>query len=189
LNAGLRPPIFVSMIDDLYSGRILALAANMPRAGRLEMSPPLGFWMGTGEQVAKLCGSKAVVDIKLDIWGTTVLDFAQDVKACALGQAAAAVLGGAIVGGSVAEVRQARREMAAMLKEGGDGPTGRFEDLRALKIVAEYPARHASTLVALDATIKAIDNALEYWEVPCILAVEGRIGSPADDDDRTRRAG
>ena len=179
------------MIDDLYSGRILALAANMPRAGRLDAKVPPFGWHGTGEQVAKLCGSKATVDIRLDLWGTTVADYAQEVKACALGQAAAAVLGRDIVGASIAEIRQARADMVAMLKDGGEGPTGRFEGLRDLKVVADYPARHASTLVALDATLKAIEAALEHWEPPCILATEsaGDAQDQADEADRTRRAG
>lgn len=141
------------MIDDLYSARILGLAANMPRTGRLSAPD------GSGEAVAKLCGSRAVADVVLD-QNDRIADFAQTVKACALGQAAAGVLGEAIVGADVDEVRQARADMAAMLKSGGEGPTGRFEGLRALKQVADYPARHASTLVALDATLNAIDAAL-----------------------------
>ena len=81
------------MIDELYSARILKLAANLPRTGRL-LSPD-----GTGERVARLCGSKAIVDVTLDDEGR-VADFAQEVKACALGQAAAAVLGEHIIGAS-----------------------------------------------------------------------------------------
>ena len=173
LSSGGRRAYLRRMIDDLYSGRILALAANMPRVGRLE-TPFLAFgWPGTGEQVAKLCGSTATVDVMLDLWATTITDYAQEVKACALGQAAAAALGRDIVGASVAEVRQARAEMIDMLKNGGEGPTGRFEGLRDLKPVAAYPARHASTLVALDAVVKAIEAASEEWEPPCILATEG----------------
>lgn len=142
------------MIDDLYSARILTLAANLPHAGRLE-SPE-----GTGEQVAKLCGSRAVVDVILDDQGR-VGAFAQDVKACALGQAAAGVLGQAVIGAAADEIAQARDAMTAMLKAGGDGPLGRFEGLRALQPVADYPARHASTLVAVEATLQAVNAALQ----------------------------
>ena len=141
------------MIDELYSARILGLAANMPHAGRLPAP------QGTGERVAKLCGSKAVVDVVLDDAGR-VSDFAQDVKACALGQAAAGVLGGAVIGASLAELEEARDGMLAMLKAGGEGPSDRFEGLRALKQVAEYPARHASTMVAIDATLEAVRQAM-----------------------------
>ena len=141
------------MIDDLYSARILMLAANLPHAGRLAAPE------GTGERVAKLCGSRATVDVTLDEAGR-VAEFAQDVKACALGQAAAGVLGQHVIGASAQEITEARDAMSAMLKAGGEGPSGRFEDLRVLRQVADYPARHASTLVAVEATLEAVNAAL-----------------------------
>ena len=140
------------MIDDLYSARILSLAANLPHAGRLPAP------QGTGERVAKLCGSRATVDVTLDDEGH-IADFAQDVKACALGQAAAAVLGESVIGASIDEIETVRDAMVDMLKSGGHGPTGRFEGLRVLKQVADYPARHASTLVAIEATLEAARQA------------------------------
>lgn len=140
------------MIDDLYSARILTLAANMPRAGRLSAPD------GTGRRTAKLCGSTAVADVILDEGGR-VADFAQEVKACALGQAAAAVLGEHVIGASGDEIEQARDAMAAMLKSGGVGPEGRFSDLRALRQVADYPARHASAMVAIEAALEAARQA------------------------------
>ena len=148
MSAYLRP-----MIDDLYSARILSLAANLPHAGRLPAP------QGTGERVAKLCGSRATVDVTLDDQGR-IAAFAQDVTACALGQAAAGVLGQSVIGASVDDLKDARDAMIAMLKSGGDGPVGRFEDLRLLKQVADYPARHASTLVSLEATLEAANKAL-----------------------------
>lgn len=141
------------MIDELYSARILKLAANLPYSGRLAAPE------GTGERVAKLCGSKAVVDVTLDADGR-IESFAQDVKACALGQAAAGVLGEAVIGASAEDLSAARDAMLAMLKAGGEGPQGRFEGLRALKQVADYPARHASTMVAIEATLDAVREAL-----------------------------
>ena len=141
------------MIDELYSARILKLAANLPHSGRLAAP------QGTGERVARLCGSKAVVDVTLDADGR-VAEFAQDVKACALGQAAAGVLGESVIGASAEEIAVARAAMSAMLKAGGEGPDGRFEGLRALKLVADYPARHASTMVAIEATLDAVKQAL-----------------------------
>lgn len=142
------------MIDELYSARILSLAANLPHSGRLAAAH------GTGERVAKLCGSKAIVDVILDADGR-IADFAQDVKACALGQAAAGVLGESVLGASADEIEQARDAMLAMLKSGGEGPEGRFEGLRALKLVSDYPARHASTMVAIEATLDAVRQALQ----------------------------
>ena len=146
------------MIDELYSARILSLAANLPHSGRLAAPRSDQRW-GTGERVAKLCGSRAVVDVVLDDAGR-ISAFAQDVKACALGQAAAGVLGESVIGASPDELVAARDALAAMLKTGGEGPEGRFVGLRALKQVADYPARHASTMVAVEATLDAVRQAL-----------------------------
>ena len=141
------------MIDDLYTGRILALAANMPRAGRLSAPD------ASSEKVSRLCGSKVIVDLKLD--GDKVSDFAQEVKACALGQAAAAVLGENVIGASLDEIETARDQLAAMLKRGGPAPSGRFADLKVLEPVKDYPARHASTLLAFQAAAEAARAAFE----------------------------
>jgi len=151
-GAGLRPYISL-MIDDLYSAKLLTLAANMPRAGRLTAPD------GSAERVAKLCGSKVIVDVAMD--GEQVADFAQDVKACALGQASAAVLGAQVVGASLAEIEMARDAFRAMLKAGGPPPEGRFSDLAMLAPVKDYPARHASTLLAFEAAAAAVRQAME----------------------------
>ena len=135
------------MIDDLYSARILKLAANMPRAGRLAAP------QASSEKVSKLCGSRVTVDLALE--HDQVSDFAQDVQACALGQAAAAVLGAHVMGASVAEIEQARDALRAMLKAGGPPPVGRFSELAVLEQVKDYPARHASTLLAFEAAAEA----------------------------------
>ena len=140
------------MIDDLYSAKVLALAANMPRAGRL-VAPE-----GSSEKVSKLCGSRVTVDVALA--DGKVADFAQDVKACALGQASAAVLGEHVIGATVAELEEARDALKAMLKAGGEAPQGRFADLRALQMVRDYPPRHASTLLAFEAVVEAAHRAL-----------------------------
>ena len=140
------------MIDDLYSAKILGLAANMPRSGRLAAPD------ASSEKVAKLCGSRVVVDIKMD--GDRVIDFAQDVKACALGQAAASVLGEHVIGASVDEIEVARDAFRAMLKSGGPQPTGRFADLAMLEPVKDYAPRHASTLLAFEATVEACRDAI-----------------------------
>lgn len=156
------------MIDDLYSARVLGLAANLPHAGRLAAPE------GTGERVARLCGSRAVVDVVLDDAGR-VADFAQDVKACALGQAAAGVIGEAAIGATADEITAAAAALTDMLKAGGEGPEGRFEGLRVLKPVADYPQRHASTQVAMGALLDAVDMALATRDTP--------------EAERTRRAG
>ncbi|MDZ4374088.1 MAG: iron-sulfur cluster assembly scaffold protein [Phenylobacterium sp.] len=141
------------MIDDLYSGKVLRLAAELPHSGRL--ADP----HATSEKVSKLCGSRVVVDVRVD--GDRVTDFAQDVKACALGQASASVLGAQIIGASLGELESARDAFRAMLKTGGPTPQGRFADLALLEPVKDYPARHTSTLLAFEAAAEAVRNAVE----------------------------
>lgn len=141
------------MIDDLYSTALLKLAANLPHAGRLAAPH------GSSEKVAKLCGSRVVVDVAVE--GDRVVDFAQDVKACALGQASASVLGAHVIGASLSEIEVARDAFRAMLKDGAPAPVGRFSDLSMLSPVKDYPARHASTLLAFEATAEAVRRAVE----------------------------
>ena len=141
------------MIDDLYSAKILKAAANMPRAGRLAAPD------GSAEKVAKLCGSRVVVDVTLQ--DGRIADFGQDVKACALGQAAAAIMGEHAIGATCEEVEMARDALRAMLKQGGAPPEGRFADLAMLAPVKDYPPRHASTMLAFEATAEACRRALE----------------------------
>ncbi|PZQ60320.1 MAG: iron-sulfur cluster assembly scaffold protein [Phenylobacterium zucineum] len=140
------------MIDDLYSAKVLRLAAETPRLGRLA-DPD-----ASSEKVSKLCGSRVLVDVKVD--GDRVADFAQDVKACALGQAAASVLGAHVVGASLGELEEARDRFKAMLKAGGPAPEGRFADLALLAPVKDYPARHTSTLLAFEAAVEAVRDAV-----------------------------
>jgi len=141
------------MIDDLYSAKLLKLAANMPRAGRLPAPD------ASSEKIAKLCGSRVTVDVVVE--GDRVADFAQEVKACALGQASASVLGEHVLGASLAEIEMARDQFRAMLKQGADAPVGRFADLSMLAPVKDYPARHASTLLAFEAAAEAVRRAVE----------------------------
>lgn len=141
-------PHIILMIDDLYSAKILTLAANMPRAGRLDAPD------ASAERVSKLCGSRIVVDVK--VADGAVADFAQEVKACALGQAAAAVLGENVIGAGLDEIETARDQLRAMLKSGGPAPEGRFKDLAVLAPVKDYPQRHASTMLAFEAAAEAV---------------------------------
>ncbi len=140
------------MIDDLYSAKLLRLAAETPRLGRLAEPD------GSSEKVSKLCGSRVVVDVKMD--GGKVSDFAQEVKACALGQAAASVLGAHVIGATADELELTRQAFRAMLKEGGPPPEGRFGDLSMLEPVKDYPARHTSTLLAFEAVTDAVRQAM-----------------------------
>jgi|SRR6185437_479116 len=140
------------MIDDLYSAKVLALAANLPRLGRLA-APDASV-----EKISKLCGSRVRVDVA--VRDGAVADYAQEVKACALGQAAASVVGAHVIGATLPELEVTRERFRAMLKAGGPPPEGRFADLSMLAPVKDYPARHASTLLAIEAVTEAVRQAL-----------------------------
>ena len=113
----------------------------------------------SSEKVAKLCGSRVIVDVVVK--DGQVADFAQEVKACALGQAAASVLGANVLGAGLAEIEMARDAFRAMLQHGAPAPDGRFADLSMLAPVKDYPARHASTLLAFEAAAEAVRRAVE----------------------------
>eukprot|EP00903_Cladosiphon_okamuranus_P001722 g1720.t1 len=138
------------MLDDIYNAKILEFAGNIPRIGRLEHPD------ASAKAHSKLCGSTVVVDLAMQ--DGVVTDFAHDVKACALGQASSSIMAQHIVGASAAELREVQKTMRAMLKEGGEPPVGRFEDLKFLEPVREYKARHASTLLTFDAVVDALDQ-------------------------------
>lgn len=135
----------------LYSQRILALAAEIPRIGRLE-DPD-----GSAMKRSPLCGSTVTVDVRMD--ADRVTDFAQDVKACALGQSSASVLGSQVIGRTRDQIQTARDQLHAMLKAGGPVPDAPFDGLEALVPARDYKNRHASILLAWDATLAAIDQA------------------------------
>jgi NifU-like protein involved in Fe-S cluster formation len=136
----------------LYSRRILALAAGIPLTERLE-DPQV-----TAKRRSPLCGSTVTVDLKLE--GDRIAAFGQDVKACALGQASASVLGRHVVGASRDDIARTREALAAMLKAGGPAPGAPFEELEVLTPARDYKNRHASILLAWDATLAAFDEAL-----------------------------
>ncbi len=138
------------MIDDVYNARILELAGNIPRIGRLDAPD------ASATAHSKLCGSTVTIDLAVS--NGVVTDFAHEVKACALGQASSAVMANHVVGATTAELRATREVLLAMLKENGAPPTGRFEDLKYLEPVRDYKARHASTMLTFDAVVDALDQ-------------------------------
>jgi NifU-like protein involved in Fe-S cluster formation len=135
-------------MDDIYNAKILEFAGNIPLTGSLENADAFA------QAHSKLCGSKVKVWLKMD--GDRVTGFAHDVKACALGQASSSVMARHVIGATAEELKQARADMLAMLKEGGDGPSGRFEDMRYLLPVRDYKARHASTMLTFDAVVDCV---------------------------------
>lgn len=138
-------------MDDLYHSRVLELAADIPHVGRLDAPD------GAATKVSRVCGSVVTVELKLR--DGRVSEIAVLPKACALGQAATAVLAMHAIGAEPEEIREARDGLRAMLKEGAAPPAGRFWELRHLEGVKDYPPRHTSTLLAFDAAVEALDKA------------------------------
>jgi NifU-like protein involved in Fe-S cluster formation len=138
----------------LYSGKILALAADIPHLDRLEAPD------ATVKKRSPLCGSTVTVDVALE--NGRIARFGQDVKACALGQAAASVVGAAAIGATRAQIETARDQLKAMLKEGGPVPDAPFDGLEVLMPARDYKNRHASILLALEATAEAMAKAEEH---------------------------
>lgn len=135
----------------LYSNRILALTADMPLTDRLE-NPD-----ATVKKRAPLCGSTVTVDIKMH--DGIITNYGQDVKACALGQASAAIMGGTVIGQNAAAIIKARDELRAMLQQDGPVPAPPFDALEVLLPAKEYKNRHASILLAFDAVVEAMELA------------------------------
>ena len=139
------------MLDDIYNKRILELAANIPRLGRLEKPD------ASASAHSKLCGSTVAVDVQ--ITDGRVADFAHDVKACALGQASSSIMARNVIGSTPEELRDLRDAVRRMLKENGPPPDGKWADIAALEPVRNYKARHASTLLTFEATAQAASEA------------------------------
>ena len=137
-------------LDDIYNTRIIELAGASTRGERLK-NPD-----ATATAHSKLCGSTVTIDLKMA--GGRVSDYGQTVKACLLGQSAAAIMAREIVGSSPEELRKVAAQMRAMLRDNGPAPTGRWADLGVLEGVRNYKQRITSTLLVFDAVEKALDE-------------------------------
>jgi NifU-like protein involved in Fe-S cluster formation len=138
------------MLNDVYNAKILELAGNIPRLGRLAAPD------ASATAQSKLCGSTVTVDLKID--HGAIADFAHDVKACALGQASSSIMARHIIGSKPAELRELHQTVRKMLKENGPPPTGKWADIAVLEPVRDYKARHASTMLTFDAVVAALDK-------------------------------
>jgi NifU-like protein involved in Fe-S cluster formation len=136
------------MLDQVYNQRILELAAQIPRVGRLKAPD------ASATAHSKLCGSTVTIDVTLS--DGKVADFAHEVKACALGQAASSIMARNIVGSTPQELRDLREIVRKMLKENGAPPEGKWGDIALLEPVRDFKSRHASTLLTFDAVVDAI---------------------------------
>ncbi len=138
------------MLTDVYNKRILELAANIPLLERLPAPD------ATVKAHSRLCGSTVTVDVSME--GDVVTAYGQDVKACALGQASSSIMARHVVGSTATELRRVCAQARAILKENGEPPQGKWSDLAVLVPVRDFKARHASTMLAFEAVVDAIDQ-------------------------------
>jgi NifU-like protein involved in Fe-S cluster formation len=138
------------MVNELYNKAILTLAGNIERSGRLP-DPDATVFLDS-----PLCGSRITVDVKMQ--GDHVSDYAADVKACALGQAASAIMAKHVIGQTVEQLREVAAGMRAMLKNHAAPPTGEWSELEVLQPVADYKARHGSVMLPFEAVLKAVEE-------------------------------
>ena len=137
-------------LSDLYSQKILEIAANQPIPGRLDHPD------ATVRRVSRVCGSSIEVDIA--VRDGAIIGYGHKLSACALGQTSAAIVATNVVGTPVDEFRALRQQMTEMLKADGAPPSGRWADLAYLEPVREYAPRHTSTLLVFDAVVEALDK-------------------------------
>ena len=141
------------MLNEVYNQRILELAGNIPRQGRLAQPD------ASATAHSKLCGSTVTVDVKVS--DGRVSEFAHEVKACALGQASSSIMARNVVGCTIEELRDVRDAVRRMLKENGDPPrSGKWADVAVLEPVRDYKARHASTMLTFEAVVDATEKAV-----------------------------
>jgi NifU-like protein involved in Fe-S cluster formation len=135
------------MPSALYNRDILRLAASIPHHQRLAAA------QASVEKRSPTCGSRVAVDVVLDGEGR-IAALGQEVKACALGQAAASLLGAHAIGRTGPEIGAARDALAAFLA-GRRGDPGGWPGLDLLSPARPYPARHPSILLAFEAAAEA----------------------------------
>lgn len=113
--------------------------------------------MASARRTSPICGSRVTADVIVDARGR-ITEFAQDVRACALGQAAAAILGAGVRGETGAELAADAAALADWLRGEGALPerlAARFPDLALFEPARAHPARHASIRLAFEAAAEA----------------------------------
>lgn len=144
------------MSEQLYNTRILRLAASIPHQARLTRP------QASVTRVSPICGSRVTVDV--DSVGGVVAAFGQEVRACALGQASASILGATVLGAPVSAIAAARDQLRSYLAGEGDVPAAPFQGLEVFAPALPYRARHASILLAWEAAVEALYKAEKHVE-------------------------
>lgn len=139
------------MTETLYNSEILKLATSIPHQTRLAAA------QGTSERRSPICGSRITVDVTLGPDGR-IVGLGQEVRACALGQASASLMGAHAIGRNLAELIEARDALAAYLVGQRDDP-GNWPGLQLFAPARAHSARHASIRLAFEAVTEAVERA------------------------------
>jgi len=135
----------------LYNTQILKLATSIPHHVRLAQP------QGTSERRSPICGSRVTVDVVLDSEGR-IAELGQEVRACALGQASASLMGAHALGCRLAELEEARDALTAFLAGTREDP-GDWPGLDIFGPARAHSARHASIRLAFEAVAEATARA------------------------------
>ena len=131
----------------LYNSTILRLATSIPHQTRL--TDP----QASVEKRSPVCGSRVTVDVRLGPNGR-IEALGQEVRACALGQASAALMGEHAIGRNVVELETARDALTNFLAGKRDDP-GDWPGLEIFAPARPHSARHASIRLAFEAVAEA----------------------------------
>lgn len=137
------------MTEQLYNTAILRLASAIPHEGRLDGAD------ASVTKVSPICGSRVIAHVVLGPDGR-VARFGQEVRACALGQASAAIVGAKVIGADATELAAVRDGLGAYLRGEGEAP---WPELAIFAPARPYRARHPSILLALSAAAEAVETA------------------------------
>ncbi len=139
------------MTTHLYSREILRLATSL--AGQKRLDHP----DATSDRRSPTCGSRVIVDVVLDADGR-IAEIGMEARACALGQASAALVTGHAIGRSVEKVRAARDALRVYLA-GGSENADFWPGIEIFEAARNYPARHPSIALAFEALCEAAEQA------------------------------
>jgi NifU-like protein involved in Fe-S cluster formation len=134
----------------LYTPELLALAVELAEF------PPLEAATAHGEARSPTCGSTLALDLALDGEGR-IARVGMRVRACAVGQASAAIFARHAAGRDLDELRGALARLEAWLD--GEGPAPEWPDLELVAPARGFPARHGAMLLPWKAATTALSSA------------------------------
>ena len=138
------------MMDALYTREIIRLASTAPSGGDLTGADI------TVTKTSRICGSH--ITIAVNIKDGRVSDYAQEIKACALGQASSAIVAQHAIGKSWDDISAVADQVEGLLKDGGAPPEGVWADYKAFVAARDHPARHSAIMLPFEALFEAFKS-------------------------------